>query len=384
MSSGSRPDRRVLIVGVVAALVVAFARPVAYLFQVARDAEIASGLTLGPALAILTGALIFHQWSNRQDAKARAAAAEIEAAQAEARAEEMERLVVFGQSLGRSLDLDSIRDVVALQLPDLAGSDRTWVVVRNGETWDALPALGAASTELDDLRERVLARALLEDGRGWTSDPLWTHGHLCVPMIAGGKAVGLMAVPGSAAEFTEARQQSLSAAAAVLAIAVRNAQLFREVRENSVRDGLTGCYNRKHALELFETEMRRSRRTLLPVSAIMFDLDHFKDVNDRWGHLCGDAVLTAIGELMRTALRGSDIKCRFGGEEFLVILPETPIEGARRVVDLVEGGDGHADRQFRRDHGASARNGCEHDHRPRRRGAVSRQGRRSELRALLD
>ena len=68
---------------------------------------------------------------------------------------------------------------------------------------------------------------------------------------------------------------------------------------------------------------------------IMFDLDHFKDVNDRYGHLCGDAVLSAVGKRMKEVLRGSDLKCRYGGEEFLVLLPETPLHGARRVAETL-------------------------------------------------
>jgi diguanylate cyclase (GGDEF)-like protein len=71
------------------------------------------------------------------------------------------------------------------------------------------------------------------------------------------------------------------------------------------------------------------------MSLIMFDLDHFKEINDRYGHLAGDAVLAAVGARMRDVLRGSDLKCRFGGEEFLVLLPETPLEGAKRVADTI-------------------------------------------------
>ena len=67
----------------------------------------------------------------------------------------------------------------------------------------------------------------------------------------------------------------------------------------------------------------------------MFDIDRFKDINDRYGHLCGDAVLSAVGAKMREVLRGSDLKCRYGGEEFLVLLPETPLEGAKRVADTL-------------------------------------------------
>jgi diguanylate cyclase len=67
----------------------------------------------------------------------------------------------------------------------------------------------------------------------------------------------------------------------------------------------------------------------------MLDLDHFKTINDRFGHLCGDAVLAHVGQRMKTVLRGSDTKCRYGGEEFLVLLPDTPLAGARRVAELL-------------------------------------------------
>jgi diguanylate cyclase (GGDEF)-like protein len=124
-------------------------------------------------------------------------------------------------------------------------------------------------------------------------------------------------------------------AGALLAISIRNAELFHDVRENSLRDGLTGCFNRTHALDVIDTELRRARRSQAPVSLILFDLDRFKEINDRCGHLCGDAVLAAVGSKMREVLRGSDLKCRYGGEEFLVLLPETPIEGAKRVAETL-------------------------------------------------
>jgi diguanylate cyclase (GGDEF)-like protein len=160
------------------------------------------------------------------------------------------------------------------------------------------------------------------------------EGHLCLPMTAGGRPVGVLGIPNPAA-IGDGRERMLTMAAALLAIALRTAQLFHEVRENSLRDGLTGCFNRTHAMAVIEMELRRARRTGLPVSLIMLDIDHFKKVNDRYGHLCGDAVLAAVGARMREVLRGSDLKCRYGGEEFLVLLPETPIEGAKRVADTL-------------------------------------------------
>jgi len=125
------------------------------------------------------------------------------------------------------------------------------------------------------------------------------------------------------------------AAEAMLAVSRKNADLFHEVRENSVRDALTGCVNRKHALEVMHTALRRARRSKQPVTLLLFDLDGFKGINDRCGHLCGDAVLAAVGARMHAVLRGSDLKCRYGGEEFLVLLPDTPLAGAERVAETL-------------------------------------------------
>ena len=112
-------------------------------------------------------------------------------------------------------------------------------------------------------------------------------------MVAG-KPVGVIGVSAEP-PLTEHQRSVLIAAAALLAVQVKNAELFQEVRENSVRDGLTGCFNRKHAIEVMDGELRRSRRSQMPLSLVMFDLDFFKDVNDTHGHLCGDAVLAAVG-----------------------------------------------------------------------------------------
>ena len=87
------------------------------------------------------------------------------------------------------------------------------------------------------------------------------------------------------------------------------------------------------ALLLHEIATDLERRSKLPLSLIMFDLDNFKQINDRYGHLAGDAVLAAIGSRMKSELRGSDLKCRYGGDEFMVILPDTPLGGARQVSE---------------------------------------------------
>ena len=333
MNLVTRQDR-VLLGGLAVALIVVFARPIRYLLDVAREVERSSGLALVPALLILAAVFLFHQQGKRQEAKAQAAAAAADALQAGTRATEMEGLVTFGQALGRSLDLDTIRDVVGQQLPTLAGTPDAWVLLRAAGRWRALGSGLARGPDAARLREAVADQAMSTDG-AWTLEAISGGGHRCMPLTAGGHSVGVLGVPDAAGPFTPARTRVLVMAGALLAISIRNAQLFHDVRENSLRDGLTGCFNRTHALDVIATELRRARRSQAPVSLILFDLDRFKEVNDRYGHLCGDAVLAAVGAKMREVLRGSDLKCRYGGEEFLVLLPETPLDGAKRVAETL-------------------------------------------------
>jgi diguanylate cyclase (GGDEF)-like protein len=329
-----RPRDRMLVAGLAVAVIVVFSRQVLILIDRAREVERASGLSLLPALLILIVVFLFHQQGKRQEAKAQASAAEAGAAAAQTRADEMERLALFGQALGRSLDIEAISDVVTQHLPKLAGTDDAWAMMRSDRQWQALAGTaGENRREIERTRESLASRTL--EGETRSTDPVTMEGNICIPMTAGGHAVGVLGLPENSGPFTEGRWRVLSATATLLGIALRNAQLFQELREHSLRDGLTGCFNRTHALEVLDVELRRARRSHLPVSLIMFDLDHFKEVNDRYGHLCGDAVLAAVGNRMRDVLRGSDLKCRYGGEEFLVLLPETPLEGAKRVADTL-------------------------------------------------
>jgi diguanylate cyclase (GGDEF)-like protein len=117
----------------------------------------------------------------------------------------------------------------------------------------------------------------------------------------------------------------------LLAIATRNVQLLTQTRESSVRDQLTGCFNRAYAIESLGSELQRSRRTGRPLSVMMFDVDQLKGINDDYGHLAGDALLAAVAGQVTATLRASDIKCRWGGDEFLIILPDTPRSGAEHA-----------------------------------------------------
>jgi diguanylate cyclase (GGDEF)-like protein len=116
-----------------------------------------------------------------------------------------------------------------------------------------------------------------------------------------------------------------------------NEQMLRDAlaREHYLAsiDSLTGLLNRRILFERFDNELERSRRYDMPLSVVLIDLDHFKVVNDKYGHAAGDAVLRKVGEIIRAGVRSIDIAGRYGGEELCVVLPETQIEGARTFAE---------------------------------------------------
>jgi diguanylate cyclase (GGDEF)-like protein/PAS domain S-box-containing protein len=113
-----------------------------------------------------------------------------------------------------------------------------------------------------------------------------------------------------------------------------------QLREQSVHDSLTGLYNRRYLDEFFDRELTRADRAGHPITVIMGDLDHFKGVNDSYGHLAGDEVLRRFASLMRRNSRSTDICCRYGGEEFLLVLPGVPqaagVERAEKLRQVIE------------------------------------------------
>ncbi len=323
-----------LLAALAVSLVVLFSEPISWVLDYAREVERNRGLSLLPALIILVSVLGIHQIRKRHETEAQAAAAATEARASRARADELERLVGLGEALARSLDLESIRDAVMQHLPSIVGPRAHWVLVRDDGRWE--PLVGGHDNPARASREHAAERALRPDVAPGDADaPAHDSGDACFVLVAGGTPVGVLGVSTLLAPLTEDVRRAVGAAAALVAVTLKNAQLFREVRETSMRDPLTGCFTRAHALEVIDVELRRARRTQQPLALLMFDLDNFKEVNDRFGHLCGDAVLAAIGNRMRTVLRGSDLKCRYGGEEFLVLLPETPLHGATRVAETL-------------------------------------------------
>ena len=160
-----------------------------------------------------------------------------------------------------------------------------------------------------------------------------------VPLVAQGQLIGVLTVGSkeSGDRFPGEELELLNLLAHHVAIVFQNARLF----ESATYESLTGLLRREAILEILDQELERADRYDRPLTVGMADLDHFKEVNDRYGHLAGDTLLKQVAEVLAGGLRSTDAVGRYGGEEFLIVLPETDLAGARVVADklrrLVEG-----------------------------------------------
>jgi diguanylate cyclase (GGDEF)-like protein/PAS domain S-box-containing protein len=167
-----------------------------------------------------------------------------------------------------------------------------------------------------------------------------TNKCLCVPMVGQGDALGILhlefagetetkADSASASGSLQDSQQRLAATVSgQIALSLASLRLRETLRDQSIRDPLTGLFNRRFMEESLEREMQRAVRKNHPVSVLFIDLDHFKRFNDTFGHDAGDLVLRSIADVFRKLFRVDDVICRYGGEEFGIILPESSAENA--------------------------------------------------------
>jgi diguanylate cyclase (GGDEF)-like protein len=168
---------------------------------------------------------------------------------------------------------------------------------------------------------------------------------VCIPLIANGDAIGLLIIqnddlltqttePDSNSGTFDRRRQLAATVSEHIALAIANVNLREALLAQAVRDPLTGLYNRRYMQEFLGHELHAARRKHRPLAVMMLDLDHFKRYNDNFGHAAGDKALAAVGELLLLSVRAEDIACRYGGEEFTLILPECSL---RQAVVRAEG-----------------------------------------------
>lgn len=157
---------------------------------------------------------------------------------------------------------------------------------------------------------------------------------LVAPMVFEGRVVGTVTAIRDLHkdDFDESDREVLKTIATQMAVALQNHQLYVALQRQAKTDPLTGVYNRRYLFEVGEREVARSQRLNLPLSVILFDLDHFKRINDTYGHLVGDRVLVHVARGVQRLLRSSDILARYGGEEFAILLPGLPLDRALTVA----------------------------------------------------
>lgn len=174
-------------------------------------------------------------------------------------------------------------------------------------------------------------------------DPEEVTESLCVPLMAQGEALGILnlqrlrketAAPMPSFSGEEERRLAIVFAEQV-GLALGNLKLRESLRNQSICDSLTGLFNRRYMEESLEREFSRAARKKTSVAILMVDIDHFKRFNDTYGHQAGDALLRSLGDLLKRYTRGQDIACRFGGEEFALVLTEAHQNGAMQRAEIL-------------------------------------------------
>jgi diguanylate cyclase (GGDEF)-like protein/PAS domain S-box-containing protein len=170
-------------------------------------------------------------------------------------------------------------------------------------------------------------------------------GYLCVPLAAQGETLGVLYIadsttgsnssPESAGSGPEHLERLATAVGQRVSLALANLNMREVLRNQSIRDPLTGLFNRRYLEESLLRELRRAERKRRTVALVMLDLDHFKAFNDTFGHQAGDMLMGELGGVFKARVRAGDVACRYGGEEFALILAETDAKGAHACVETI-------------------------------------------------
>jgi len=231
---------------------------------------------------------------------------------------------VFATSLRLS---DSLQEIL-LSIQDTFRFDRTSLYLCDPKTKEITEGYSVdLSGEVKTLEIRENIKALLEEASN--SDI-----RLMIPLSVQGKNLGYMCFDNvlSRTPIKEEEELSLRQFSLQIALAIDNARLFEKVQELSNYDDLTGLALRRFFKENLAQEIYRSKRFNLMFSLILLDIDYFKQINDTYGQLFGDAALKAVSNIIKESLRQTDMPCRYGGDEIVILLPRTSGEEAKHIA----------------------------------------------------
>jgi diguanylate cyclase (GGDEF)-like protein len=262
------------------------------------------------------------------------------------RAKEVETLNELGEMLQASISFQEAYALFNQFFPRLFPEDAGALIIVS----PSRKLLGVAaqekeihvSNEVTDAETCwALRRGKPHCANGSSGTPVCQHAseckgeYVCLPLVANGESIGVLHMEGSFSE-TESRKLVIAhMLAEQYSLALGNLRLRENLREQSIRDPLTGLFNRRYMEESLEREMARSKRSRTSLAVMMLDLDHFKTFNDTYGHEAGDLLLREFGSALRFGTRTEDIVCRYGGEEFTVVLPGADESGARHRAEQI-------------------------------------------------
>ena len=246
--------------------------------------------------------------------------------QVQRRAAQLEAINAIAKRTTVELDLKELLDRLCTQLPNSFPIEHVSIFLRDEDGNLVLRARQGTSPISIKVGE------ILPEGHPVTAAS--EDREVRLPLVSFGENLGLLACVARHGQAMLANdRQALESVSDILATATQNARYVDRVRQLAYRDGLTGVFNRRYFETRLIEEITRAARYGAGVSVLMVDLDHFKKVNDEFGHMLGDDVLRAVSSIFMRTLRKVDVVCRYGGEEFAIILPATPGGSAYIVAD---------------------------------------------------
>jgi diguanylate cyclase (GGDEF)-like protein len=317
---------------------------------------IAVGLALG-AVVVVLGLALFVLYALRRAASAQSSQLRVDDVQARELSRALESARVDAErarelaALATSVDLDAVLERALEAAGRQEGVDAAMIALPHGEGEDGEPLIATLGMSADEAARQPVsrpssanaARAVRiaysyspEEG-GHAGDLI--RGGVSVPLRdEDNETIGTLAVfwRGQDKEIPDTELARLEELALQAGPAIENARRYRQARQLADLDALTGLHNRRYFHEMLAREATRAHRYDRKLSLVVFDVDDFKAINDRIGHLAGDAVLASVAERLQSVVRGADIACRVGGDEFAVILPESRLEDAEQLYKRVQ------------------------------------------------
>lgn len=268
------------------------------------------------------------------------------------RAAEAETLRQAASAVNSALEINAVLNKILEQLENVIPSDSSAIFLNEEDHLRIHAARGISNlaqlmrqeyspqnplfAEIDRTQAPVIVADSQLDSRfeHWGQATGRMHGWIGLPLRARDQRIGYLTVDSHLVDAYRQSDADLAQAFAdEVAIALENARLFQQVQLLAITDPLTALYNRRYFFDAARREFERARRYRSPLGLILIDLDHFKRVNDTYGHLAGDHVLATVASRCKESLRDVDVAARYGGEEFIFLLPETDLAGAHLLAE---------------------------------------------------